>query len=205
MTDSRSRRAWGPQPLPRLDVRVGQRPTSTPQSPRHTEEECWPRQRERPEGDARPDQAARRREADELAPAAPLSAVRVAPTSPPEVLRALQVARGLACEAVWTSLRDEVVGPLLPGLVKEAIRGVLVTRVPLRRKPIAETGRAAVAEEIRALVIANVLADEARWVQRPRTAHLPRRALARERSRTVAAGSGENREPALPVAECTSR
>jgi hypothetical protein len=72
------------------------------------------------------------------------------------------MARRQAGEAVWTSLRDEVVDPLMPGIIKEAIRGVVATRVPLRRKPVPETGRAAVAEEMCALMIADLLAEEAR-------------------------------------------
>lgn len=171
MADSRSFRAWGPQPLPRLDGRIGQRPTSATRSPRPTDEHRHP-QRERAEREARAGQATRWREADESTPAAAPPLMRITPSSPaaapastpPRTPPAVRVARGLACEAVWISLRDEVVDPLLPGIIKEAIRGVVATRVPLRRKPMAATGRAAVAEEVCALMIADLLAEEARCV-----------------------------------------
>lgn len=211
MADSRSLRAWGPQPLPRLDGLIGQRPTSATQSPRPTDEHRHP-QRERAEREARAGQATRRREADESTPAAAPPLMRITPSSlaaapastPPRTPPAVRVARGLACEAVWISLRDEVVDPLLPGIIKEAIRGVVATRVPLRRKPMAETGRAAVAEEVCALMIADLLAEEARCVL-PRACNdavwraCRRRAPARALT-PCSRGARKEDERALPVA-----
>jgi len=53
---------------------------------------------------------------------------------------------------------------LLPGLVKEAIRGVVASRVSLRRKPLAELGRETVVEDLAKIIFADLIQSESRYV-----------------------------------------
>mmetsp|Transcript_11686 Transcript_11686/g.38650 ORF Transcript_11686/g.38650 Transcript_11686/m.38650 type:complete len:448 (+) Transcript_11686:35-1378(+) len=74
-------------------------------------------------------------------------------------------AQGEAIEAMWLGLRDEAVRPLLPSVVKEAIRAEVARRVPLRRRRSSiggATGQEGLVLELARAVTADVLAEEGR-------------------------------------------
>ena len=167
MLVERSPRAWGPQPLPGLGGRMQQRSTSEPlrRAERHAANSALPldatdpglSHTQRHEGDGEP--SARSAVSGPRAAAVTVVEEHLpVKTAPP----AVNLAVTEVSHALWAHLCNEVVAQLVPGVVKEAVRGVVASRVPLRRKPVAEVGRAAIADELCGVLLADVLIEEAR-------------------------------------------